>query len=293
NASISEPASQGLRRFLDLMSRNHAMALVLKSRKLHDLVGSQLTVLPPDTRHVDYEVIPLVVADGCLYNCRFCRVKSGLGFAPRTKENIMCQIERLKKLYALDVRNYNSVFLGEHDALCAGRDLLEFAAKNAYEIFDFKHSHLRGANLFFFGSVNSLLSCDDTTFELLNGLPFNTHINIGLESADQTTLDLLNKPITVDMIQDAFVKMLDTNRRYENIEVTANFVFGDELPQSHLPAFFELTADNIDRFYGKGAIYFSPLANGRPKGKRSLLRQFYKVKAKSRLPTFLYLIQRL
>lgn len=293
NVLAPDPASQSLRDFLVLMSQSDAMALRLKSRKLHDLVGSQLTVLPPDTRHVDYEVIPIVVADGCLYNCGFCRVKSGQGFAPRTKENIMCQIKKLKEFYARDMRNYNSVFLGEHDALCAGGELLEFAAKNAYEIFEFERSNLRGAHVFLFGSVNSLMSSEDTLFELLNGLPFFTHINIGLESADRTTLAALNKPISVEMVEKAFIKMLDVNRRYEHIEVTSNFVFGDELPQSHLPAFFKLITDRLDHFYSKGAVYFSPLANGETKSERNTLRKFYAVKTKSRLPTFIYLIQRL
>jgi len=127
----------------------------------------------------------------------------------------------------------------------------------------------------------------------LEKFPFSTYINIGLESADQETLTMLGKAITPETVDKAFAKILKINRRYEKIEITANFVFGDDLPKGHIPSFFRLIDKRIDRFYSKGAIYFSPLINGRSEVKRGIKREFYKLKTRSRLPTFLYLIQRL
>ena len=287
---------QSLKDFLSLVTESNTRTLTLRSHNLHDLIGGQLTVLPPDTRHVDYDVIPVIVADGCLYNCEFCRVKSGQDFAPRTKKNIIGQIKKLKEFYARDLSNYNAIFLGQLDALCAGSELLEFAAINAYEIFEFERSNLRDAHLFLFGSPDSLINSEDALFESLNSLPFSTYINIGLESADPATLVVLKKPITVEMVGEAFSRMLDINRRYEKIEVTANFIFGDNLPQNHISSFVELTRNRLDSFYSKGAIYISPLINGETKDvetKREMLRKFNEVKTLSRLPTFIYLIQRL
>ena len=287
---------QSLKDFLILITKNNSKALSLRSQKLHNMIGGQLTVLPPDTRHVDYDVIPVIVADGCLYNCSFCQVKSGQSFATRNKKNIIGQIKKLKEFYARDLSNYNAIFLGQHDALCAGPELLEFAAKNAYEIFEFERSNLRGAHLFLFGSTDSLINSEDSLFELLNRLPILTYINIGLESADPATLGVLKKPTTVEMVGEAFSRMMDINKRYERIEVTANFVFGYDLPHSHLTSFFELTRNRLDRFHNKGAIYLSPLINEGIKNvetKREMLRKFNQVKTLSRLPTFLYLIQRL
>jgi len=284
---------QSLKDFLILVSESDANTLRLRSRKLHSLIGERVSVLPPDTRHVDYEVIPIIVADGCLYNCGFCRIKSRQDFTPRTQEDIIRQIKKLKGFYGRDVRNYNAIFLGQHDALCSGPELLEFAARNAFRIFEFEHSNLRGANLFLFGSADSIINSDDAVFGMLDSLPFSTYINIGLESADPKTLALLKKSITVEMVDEAFVKMLDINRRYEKIEVTANFLFGNNLPRNHMPSFFELTRKRMDHFYSKGAVYFSPLINGRVEEKRGMLRKFYEVKAQSLLPTYFYLIQRL
>ena len=287
---------QKLKDFLMLVAKNDSEALRLKSHTLHNLIGGRITVLPPDTRHVDYEVIPVIVADGCLFNCGFCRVKTGHNFALRTQRNIIGQIKTLKELYNQDLCNYNALFLGQHDALYAGQELLEFAARNAYEIFKFERSNLRGAWLFIFGSVDSLLKSEDSLFKSLNSLPFFTYVNIGLESADPATLAVLKKPIAVETVIEAFTKMLDINRRYERIEVTANFVFGGDLPRSHLLSLFKLTRNRLSHFYNKGAIYLSPLIDGKTKvreTKREMLRKFNEVKNLSRIPTFIYLIQRL
>jgi len=52
-----------------------------------------------------------------------------------------------------------------------------------------------------------------------------------------------------------------------------------------------LVRKRLDRFYSKGALYLSPL-NTNPKN-RALRSKFVEIKNLSRLPTYLYLIQRL
>ena len=293
---ISGNIPQSLRDFLNQVAENDAKTLLVRSQELHHLIGGQVTVLPPDTRHVDYEVIPVIVADGCSYHCGFCRVKTGQDFAPRSRENILEQIKNLKRFYARDLPNYNAIFLGQHDALRVGQELLEFAAISAYELLGFGRSYMKGARLFLFGSADSMIHSEEALFESLNNLPFSVYLNIGLESGDPTTLAVLKKPVGVERVRDAFARMLEINRRYERIEVTANFVSGEDLPPNHLTSILELTQNGLDRFYNKGSIYLSPLMDGEAKNggrRRELLREFNKVKTRSRLPTFLYLIQRL
>ena len=187
--------------------------------------------------------------------------------------------------------NYNALFLGNHDALAAGWDAIGMAASEAYEAFDFKRSYIKNPALFLFGSADSLLNAEDQLFDALNRLPFYTWINIGLESADTATLAQLNKPLKASKIKDAFQKMLDLNQRYLNLEITANFLLGDRLPPAHNVALIDLIRSCLPRFYSKGAIYLSPLNTSR--NRQSLLRQFIEIKNKSRLPTYLYLLQRL
>ena len=114
-----------------------------------------------------------------------------------------------------------------------------------------------------------------------------------MESADPETLGTLKKAITPKGVDEAFAKMLEINRKYTKIEITANFLFSSTLPKGHLPAFFRLVEKHLARFYSKGAIYFSPFLNSRTPEKRGMKREFYKIKTRCRLPTFLYLIQRL
>jgi hypothetical protein len=293
---ISGPKPKRLKDFLTHVTRNDEETLRRRADQLHRLIGGQVTVLPPDTRHVDYEVIPIIVADGCLYHCGFCSVKSGQDFAPRAPKDVMRQMKDLKRFLGRDLHNYNAIFLGQHDALSAGRDLLERTAERAYEIFEFERSHLRGACLFLFGSVDSMVRSEEGLFESLSRFPFSTHINVGLESNDLKTLEKLKKPVSVEKIWEAFTRILDINRRYEKIEVTSNFVFGEDLPSGHLPSLLELTRHRSNLTGNKGALYLSPLVDegmGENKSKRELLRKFLKLKTESRLPTFIYLIQRL
>jgi Radical SAM superfamily len=285
-----------LRDFLTRFAENDPPTLSQRAEQLHHILGGRVTVLPPDTRHVDYDVIPIMVADGCLYQCGFCRVKSGRGVSLRTRQNILEQIRSLKTFYGRDLLNYNSLYLGEHDALRAGRDVIEFASTTAYDILEFERSYLKTPRLFLFGSVDSMIQAKESLFTALADLPFHIWINVGLESPDPATLGVLKKPITLEKIIDAFGRMLEVNRSYETMEVTANFVFGEGLPQSHLDALMEFIRSQSDVLIRKGGIYLSPFADGKRKGagrRRAFLRRFNEVKTASHLPTFIYLIQRL
>lgn len=277
--------------FLNSALANTADTLAAKADRLFSVCGGRSTVLPPDARHVDYNVIPLTVATGCLYKCRFCEVKNKRPFAPIEPAAISSQIERLRAIYDRDLRNYNALFLGEHDALQAGPDAILRTLAEAYSGFGFSRSYIQGCSAFLFGSVTSLLNCPDSFFVALQHLPYMVYINIGLESADQATLDFLGKPLTSQLVGEAFDRIQDINDRFSNTEITANFVMDDDLPENHLPAFLELVRERLPRVKPKGCIYLSPLKFGQPS--RSQTFGFNRLKVLSRVPTFLYIIQRL
>ena len=262
-----------------------------KAQALFEICGARTTVLPPDARHSDYNVIPLTIADGCLYKCRFCKVKNKKPFTPRTLEDIGRQIRALARLYGRDLVNYNALFLGEHDALNAPADLIVSAARKSYDQFGFARSIMTQPRLYLFGSVDSLLGADPHLFESLNALPFDTFINIGLESFDPATLEHLGKPVTSRKVSQAFDKMRSINQDFDRIEVTGNFVMDDRLSPDHIQAVLDLVRHRITRPVPKGCIYLSPLAFARPS--REVLYDFYRLKTASRLPMFLYIIQRL
>ena len=92
---------------------------------------------------------------------------------------------------------------------------------------------------------NSLLKAGNNFIEALDRIPFYTYINIVLESADPVTLAHINKPLELNTIKAAFQKMLEINRRYLNIEITANFLLGDRFVSDHYDALIELIRSGL------------------------------------------------
>lgn len=281
------PRARGL---IDSILNNNDKVLHERTQKLHSITGGRISVLPPDTRHVDYEIIPLNIADGCLFHCKFCCVKSEQPFQTRHHTNITEQIGQLKAFYDRNLENYNALFLGNHDALAADDEMLPFAATKAYELLGFE-SYSENPLLFLFGSVDSLLKAKNQLFEEINNLPFYTYINIGLESADPQTLKFLGKPLSKSRVEEAFKKMLNINENYEHIEITANFVIGEGLSAQHYQCLKDLLREAPAASCRKGAIYLSPLIDS-PK-KRELLPLVEEIKNVSSMPVYIYLIQRL
>ena len=226
-----------------------------------------------------------------MYNCSFCGIKSGIGLACRSREEIEEQLQALYEFFGPDRQNYNSIYLGQHDALCAKPDDILFAAQNAYDILEIDKSYMQGPRIFLFGSAESFLHMEEDFWQRLNSLPFFTHVNLGLESFDDNTLEFLKKPVGSALVAEAFTRMLAINKGYENIEVTANILLGEELPASHITTLLAHVGRANQARSGKGCLYISPLKGST--NRKELLQQFRAIKQKSRFQTFLYLIQRL
>ncbi len=292
-------APSGIKDFLSTIVDNNENVLHTHAEMLREITGGRISVLPPDTRHVDYEVIPLIIADGCRYHCKFCCVKSPQHFKPRSNDHILQQIQRLKTFYGRDLGNYKALFLGNHDALGAG-DKLIMSATEAVAAFGFEDKRSKKPILFIFGSVDSMLEADNKLFEELNHLPFYTYINVGFESVDGPTLESLRKPLDTSKIRNAFQKMLEVNQNFDSIEITGNFLLGEQLSPDHNQSLTELLESVPDSLAKKGAIYLSPFMDrqkGRPvvdnQRQDDLLQLFFKLKSSSPIPTYIYLIQRL
>jgi len=132
---LPEPFSGWIKR----IQSKHPADLEQKALNLFKTNGSRVTVMPPDARHVDYNIIPITISDGCLYKCRFCKVKNKKPFAARSQLNISSQIQKIKTLLGDDLINYNAIFLGEHDALNAPGQLIIETAKMAFKELCFNH----------------------------------------------------------------------------------------------------------------------------------------------------------
>ncbi len=277
--------------FLSEVVEHSPAFLQSKANTLFGIIGSRISVLPPDARHVDYNLIPLTISRGCLYKCRFCKVKNNTRFHEKSSSEIDQQIAALKSFFGRDIRNQNSIFLGEHDALQARSSLIMSSLEKAFHAFEFDKSYIPEKNIFLFGSVSSLRNCQKSLFQSLQNLSANTYINIGLESADQETLDKIGKPISEKDVSKTFQYMQEINDTFSKIEITCNFIMDNDLPRNHYPKIMHLLRDQQTRKRPKGTVYFSPLIFGKPS--RARLFEFNELKIRSRFPTYLYIIQRL
>ncbi|MFO8031712.1 MAG: hypothetical protein R6U22_04145 [Desulfohalobiaceae bacterium] len=112
----------------------------------------------------------------------------------------------------------------------------------------------------------------------------------GCLPADQQTLDLLGKPVQASQVRRAFRRMQDLNQRFSNLELTGNFILDKDLPQGHWEAVLDLLQAQAKPLGDKGSIYFSPLGRQNIRWQRDAFRR---IKFRSRLPVYLYVILRL
>lgn len=266
-------------------------ALAERARALHAILGGRVQVLPPDVRHADYDVIPLRISEGCSYNCSFCRVKSGRPFSLRTAAQIQRQIEALRDFFGPELHNCGSVFLGQHDALQAPPDHILASAALAWEGFTLSESALQDHMLFLFGSVDSLLQADEHLFSSLERLPWRTCINIGLESFDQATLAHLGKPVAAAAVREAFARMLDINRRFTSVKITANIVLSGQLPETHHATLQDICEGLSPAESAVCTLYCSPLEDLSEPG--SFFSALAALQQRVPVPLYLYIIQRL
>jgi radical SAM superfamily enzyme YgiQ (UPF0313 family) len=284
-------SSDRVRDFLHKIAAFRGDGLARDAADLHRIMGTDLPVLPPDTIDVDYEVIPLIITDGCNYNCRFCTFKTPDSLRVRGKEDIRAQISSLKAFYGDDLVNYNSVLLGQNDALAGGEELIISAAGMAHEGLNLSASFHKGpANLFLFGSVDPFLAAKNSLFDQLNRLPFRTFINIGIESFDQVTLSLLGKPLRADQTRKAFHKMMAVNRGWDRITVSCNLVLGSDLSYRHKEGIKAMLAEKTTPG-DRGTVFLSPLFG--KASRREIINEFIEIKRSSHVPVYIYLAQRL
>ncbi len=253
------------------------------------IIKGTVPVLPPDTIHVDYDLLPLLVTRGCLYNCSFCTVKTGTDIEYVDDHDLNVQIDGIRNYAGKDIANFNSVFLGQNDALAAGTVRILEAASKAFSSFRPEASLIRGSNLFMFGSVTSFLAEGTAKLKELDSLPFERiFINLGLESFHQKTLERIGKPVSSQDVEKAFYTGLELCSRTDSLHISFNFLLGQHLPGEHLELLFKRLS-HIEGDNGNCSVYISPLQEESWRIGQ-LRRTVYTLKAASRLPLYLYLI---
>jgi len=278
---------------LKIINANKNLELKRKAHIFHHLISGTVPILPPDTVFVDYNVIPILISEGCLYNCKFCCLKTGNEWRQRTKDEITRQIKRLKEFLGEDIINYPAIFLGQNDALASSPELILETATIGFESL-LKDSIFIEKSLYIFASTTSLLNAPSWLFKELNKIGYkHIYINCGLESFEQEVLNMIGKPITTKEVEEVYKLALGINQDYTCIEISLNFLISNDFPFKHMETLLKnITAPSFK--LPKGTIYISPLLGKQYKYNLRELRDIiFKLKIGSKWDIRLYLMQSL
>lgn len=277
------------RKILLLFSRWDTNQIRRHADGLHRIIKARIPVLPPDCRHVDYDVIPLVVTEGCLANCGFCCIKTSGEFRERSREEVMEQLIGLKGHLGPEMANYAGIFLGQHDALGAGIEPGLNAMEQALDVLQ-PGRFIKPLTFFLFASVPSLMQLKDHDLTRLAKTQAKVFINVGIESFDQETLNILRKPVSAEENLQAFARILRINRTRGDLNISVNLVSGNSVGAGHIPAIINMLS-RINGFDPYTTIYLSPLIGDF--NRKKFLAELNLLKSIRKIEIFPYLIQRL
>ena len=217
---------------------------------LSRLLQCQVNVLPPDSMICDYDVFPVIISTGCLYNCGFCKAKDGTEYALRTHAQIKTQTQTLLQRLQNEIVTFKGTFLGNQDGLCAPEETIFYAVEMV------KEQLPTVKNCFLFGSVESLMSKSEKFFEILTQKGLDFYINIGIESLDKSVLELIKKPLAENMIHKAWERINHLNKVFPRVEISVNILANTRLPKSHWNILVKHLNDESS--CSRGPIYLSP-----------------------------------
>ncbi len=277
--------------FLDSVRRSRRTAGE-RSAEFKRAIKGAVPVLPPDARHVQYDLLPVIISDGCLHNCGFCTIKTGNDFRERRTDEIKGQLDSTRQWLGQDIRNVNALFLGQNDALACSGELILRAISLTRERLEISRSFMKEPRVFMFGSVTSLLEAENDLFRKMEATEFQWHINIGFESFHQTSLEMLKKPVAAREVKDAFSRAAEINRTFRHVEITGNIVLWEQLPDRHMQLAKETLADHAANSAGGRplTIYLSPVTGHDLEGSGRIMKMAKEIQRGSPLPCFLYLL---
>lgn len=146
----------------------------------------------------------LMATRGCVQNCSFCYKMVGNGFSIRSPQAVIDEVEAIMQRY-----NLNRFYFVDDDMLTFHKWLGEFTAIKQARGLDFT-----------FRVQARINAMDEELLRMLKDQGLR-NISTGVESASQTTLDLVDKKTKVQAIEDK----LALARRL-GLGITANLIIG-------------------------------------------------------------------
>lgn len=182
--------------------------------------------------------------------------------------------------------NFSTVFLGQNDALFVDSRLLVDVANRAYQGLSLEDSRMGTSRLLMFANPLALVKKEMSDFARIDTTPFEKiHINMGVESLDPSTLRALGRPFGPVLAWKALERVKEIHANTRKIEISINFVLGPRLDKHHMDLMVRYLEEC--EYSGKGYVFVSPLL-GAYRGPGQVKREVFYLKARSRIPLFLY-----
>lgn len=150
--------------------------------------------------------LDIITSRGCPFNCHFCYKIFGRQFRARSPENVVAEMELLKRDYEVDFISFqDECFVIDKERVYAICDLID------------QSSILRGIR---WGCAGRVTVCD---FKLLTRMRQSgcVAMTYGIESGSPSILAAMNKQATVEQAEDAII-----NTRRAGMRPMLGFMFG-------------------------------------------------------------------
>ena len=194
---------------------NQKVPIVTKPREMIDDINKLPIVDRSLFEWKKYKQWSIITSRGCPYRCKFCTVPSFWKntYRQRSPENIFEEIRMLVEEYGAD-----KIFILDDSFTANKRKTMSLLAMIKNYKYKFEWACLTRADLLDEDLVKAMAETNCSS------------ISIGVESANQDTLDLLNKRLTLKTIESA----ISLIKKYQ-IRVRCSYIFGfPNETESHL-----------------------------------------------------------
>jgi len=203
--------------FISLLQRitsNYSWAgLEHDKMRFHAVYPTPVTVLPPETRpDLNPLFAVLQITQGCWTHackrgpCAFCTSFQEVKYREKDLQEIRDHIQEVQRFLGEQKKNVRKLFLSDADPLFSKKsifDILNVVRELWPEVTDFET----------FISSSAILSKSVSEWRLLKEIGISK-LYWGVESADNSTIKVLNKPQTQSSLYQAAKKLDDSNMDY-------------------------------------------------------------------------------
>ena len=162
--------------------------LVSDAGRLSEIYGGGIPVIPPD----QYFALYIRYTRGCSWNkCSFCRLYTGINYAVGSVSSVLSQVDELRAVLGKGLDSRRTVFLGDANAI-------NTRTSEVVKVITALRETLGLPVYAFSDAFTTPLSKSESDYSQMHSAGLK-RVYIGVESGSRRVLDILNKPMNLDM----------------------------------------------------------------------------------------------